>query len=862
MAEFPLLIFLIDGTQGCAALTIMEAAIADPCNFAVVEKCVPAGTYWVWVGPSVFDGVTCGAQYCAELTCEPCTVPAPIACPTDSYTNVWQLAYGEDEAWSISQSNAPCRSPKLYEHFAGVGTPVGGGGITDIHWWGVSATFDDQGNLVECPLNPGNFHIGFWGHDTYTNRPDYASGELFGFDATGAALTKTDTGHVYRILNDDGSVDAAYTLWAWGADLPTPLTMFAGWITIQNLDNCRFWWAGSPGPPFGVGGIHVVEDQSVTPPTRQDVDGDLSWCLTSDQIGPFTGACCDRGAGVCRNTTSDECVGAYDEFHSGLAVHPDHLHGGVVGLLPCGECSMETLSDCTGAGGDWFRFYVCSTTDPSYDPDAFGPGLNNLTLCPPIPPLCPITCETPAAFSRGLAGGYLYISWDRGPDDQRYVIDSFTGWSDSTHMINRVKWWGNSTIVWDGPDCDFDNPAPFAIKFYHPSGSGPDYRNPAQTYDPVDCTWLDTGYMWTCCPEWGAIDCYYADLSPTYYPGTSTQWISIASKTEDCDFIWAPGPRRHVPGQWFYDHGTAAAEPGLRHRSFCLNTNIATGACCNELTGVCTNGVQQTECLAAEGKVFYRNMTCAAVPAPGCIAHPGACCNQVDGQCSVLLLSDCTAVDELWLGPGTACAVCCITVCPPGSAAEGEPPCGDGYVDTYNGGCDTAAQVFQHVEFGQTICGDFGTFKQNPDGSGGELRDSDWYRFHANSPALVRLHVEPGEIPVTAAIYATNWPASPCDLELVASGSNDGCAELVVSGALEHGRFVATIAPTAASGVPCEAPYTAWLEALPAGACRIGEDCVVRSAAVCAALGGSYAGAGQTCSWNCGSRKARRRQLR
>jgi hypothetical protein len=124
-----------------------------------------------------------------------------------------------------------------------------------------------------------------------------------------------------------------------------------------------------------------------------------------------------------------------------------------------------------------------------------------------------------------------------------------------------------------------------------------------------------------------------------------------------------------------------------------------------------------------------------------------------------------------------------------------------------------------------------------------------------NGPTIVRFHVEPGEIPVTAAIYATNWPTSPCDLELISSGSNDGCAELVVSAALEHGRFVAIVAPTAGSGVACGTAYTAWLEALPAGACWIDEECAVRSAAVCAALGGTYSGAGQTCSWNCGSQK-------
>ena len=182
--------------------------------------------------------------------------------------------------------------------------------------------------------------------------------------------------------------------------------------------------------------------------------------------------------------------------------------------------------------------------------------------------------------------------------------------------------------MWDGPDCDFAHPAPFVIKFYHTSGGGPDWDAPAQTYDPVNATWIDTGYNWTGSPELGSIDCYYASLNPTYYPGSGTQWISIASKTEDCDFIWAPGPDGGTPGQWFIDNGPPPGpDPDNRHRSFCLHTNIATGACCNELTGVCTNGVQEPNCLAADGKVFYKSMSCSAIPAPGCTAHHGACCN-------------------------------------------------------------------------------------------------------------------------------------------------------------------------------------------------------------------------------------------
>ena len=71
-AEFNVLSFVIDGTGGCGAYTILAQATAVECQPAtIVTNCLPAGTYWFWVGPQVFDGVPCG-DYVATLSCEPC----------------------------------------------------------------------------------------------------------------------------------------------------------------------------------------------------------------------------------------------------------------------------------------------------------------------------------------------------------------------------------------------------------------------------------------------------------------------------------------------------------------------------------------------------------------------------------------------------------------------------------------------------------------------------------------------------------------------------------------------------------------------------------------------------------------------
>jgi len=66
-------------------------------------------------------------------------------------------------------------------------------------------------------------------------------------------------------------------------------------------------------------------------------------------------------------------------------------------------------------------------------------------------------------------------------------------------------------------------------------------------------------------------------------------------------------------------------------------------------------------------------------------------------------------------------------VCPPGAILEGEPHCYDGYVDHYNGGCNSIPPIFMEVPCSsETIiyCGEIGNFY---DDTGRPRRDTDWY---------------------------------------------------------------------------------------------------------------------------------------
>jgi hypothetical protein len=76
-AEFPSLVFIVDGTNGCEQQLTVGSALADPCETATVTATVPPGTYWMIALPSVFEGYPCGTSntYIAEFTYEEAFLP-------------------------------------------------------------------------------------------------------------------------------------------------------------------------------------------------------------------------------------------------------------------------------------------------------------------------------------------------------------------------------------------------------------------------------------------------------------------------------------------------------------------------------------------------------------------------------------------------------------------------------------------------------------------------------------------------------------------------------------------------------------------------------------------------------------------
>ncbi|HOX26869.1 MAG TPA: T9SS type A sorting domain-containing protein [Candidatus Krumholzibacteria bacterium] len=100
---------------------------------------------------------------------------------------------------------------------------------------------------------------------------------------------------------------------------------------------------------------------------------------------------------------------------------------------------------------------------------------------------------------------------------------------------------------------------------------------------------------------------------------------------------------------------------------------------------------------------------------------------------------------------------------------EDEPPLVDGYVDTYNGGCDAEDPEFQHHPFDPAFAYNASLHGRSGwygDGAGGTLRDSDWYWVSIYAQGELNLTIEATE---TCRVYWYEVGYS-CD-ELVLGGS-------------------------------------------------------------------------------------------
>ena len=111
---------------------------------------------------------------------------------------------------------------------------------------------------------------------------------------------------------------------------------------------------------------------------------------------------------------------------------------------------------------------------------------------------------------------------------------------------------------------------------------------------------------------------------------------------------------------------------------------------------------------------------------------------------------------------------------------EGEPDCGPGYVDTYNGGCNSSPYVFQDVACDAVICGTYGTY---PAG----LRDTDWYRIVLTEPTYLTWSLI-GE--GASLIFLIDAGSENCsDYTILYSATSNPCEIATITAAVDAGAY-------------------------------------------------------------------------
>lgn len=147
--------------------------------------------------------------------------------------------------------------------------------------------------------------------------------------------------------------------------------------------------------------------------------------------------------------------------------------------------------------------------------------------------------------------------------------------------------------------------------------------------------------------------------------------------------------------------------------------------------------------------------------------------------------------------------------CPSSGVDEGEPVCGDGYVDVFNGGCNAGMPAFTPIGPGETICGSTGTF------DGGAVTDEDWYSFTLDDPASVRFEFV-GEFGGAFGLIAQHDPGVP-GCGNVAGGFDPAVffspgSEVAFEHSLEPGTYYVAVDP--GFGTPCGSEYALSVELL------------------------------------------------
>lgn len=668
----------------------------------------------------------------ADTTCDEC--PQLPNCPNDSLFAQSPGNPFDFEGAGVSEASAGLQR---FEKFSGIVGP-----IMAVNFYGFDLGLTPGGSFVECVEADNTFQVSF--HPDIGNRPGEATCTYV------LTATRTPTG-VYFI--------EGFELNAYEVALPTPCEMTRGWISIVGLGdaNCNFVWSSPPGP--------LADDFSLCVGCTDVEQGlDLAVCLRGT-FGNVFGACCDASDGTCTdNVEIFMCLGPTQQFTpNATCAELSPACGVITGACCGGEITRGVLcvdgaieADCQKPNDRFEPNSVCQFLQPACGESVGACCIGTLSCLITTEEICSSegwtwlgpdsTCaecpeQTPCPAGTIFAQPPMDISLEPSlytseASRGAIVFDDFSGVAGT---ITNIQFYGvdlqpigqNSFIECEEPIPDFE------IKFYEDQGNAPGPLVSAQVAPAVR---TPTGIVYR-----GAEYNLYelALIEPVVL---TRGWISIVGLgSPTCYFLWAPsadpagGSVRDLPE---YDRPRRQGN-GF---AFCLIGTLGnvTGACCNQATGVCSNGAAIENCVGPNDR-FAPDGTCAIALAD-CGVPKGACCMGAL-ECQFVTTEDCAFLGGEFLGVNSACLECaCKVFCAPDAVAENEPVCSPAFQDVTNAGCDGASPLFTTLQPLERHCGTTGI---SFDGES-FIADTDWYqivatdfldlawRFESESPATIR----------------------------------------------------------------------------------------------------------------------------
>ncbi|MBM3307774.1 MAG: hypothetical protein FJY74_05560 [Candidatus Eisenbacteria bacterium] len=152
----------------------------------------------------------------------------------------------------------------------------------------------------------------------------------------------------------------------------------------------------------------------------------------------------------------------------------------------------------------------------------------------------------------------------------------------------------------------------------------------------------------------------------------------------------------------------------------------------------------------------------------------------------------------------------CVLESPARLIVETEPPCRDGWDDSWNGGCNSTPRVFQSIPPSDatiTLRGASGTY--TTDGVG--YRDTDWFRLDVEQQSTITVCGR-AEFPLLMWVLRRG-PGEGCsDLEHLARAAGTVCGDACATVTVEPGEHWLWVGPSVYSGVPCGKGYVVTID--------------------------------------------------